>query len=163
MLVQRRKRGPTHLNKGQKLTISLSFKEKEDEKRKTAMAKQAHTMSSFFKAKAVASPAPIARKPGVADPSSKSTVSIYVLCLIVSPAPTFRKSSPVTSDFHKAFKPVVHRQNVAWAEINHWVKSKRRSRTAEKAETDESPTGAQAALVSRSEESYNIWERRGEQ
>jgi len=50
-------------------------------------------------------------------------------------------ASPVHSDFHKTFKPVVERPTVEWAEINRWVKPWRRSQEGSKRAVEAAENG----------------------
>jgi hypothetical protein len=98
------------------------------------MAKQAQTMSSFFKAKPVVALAPVVSRASPAGPSSTCCHKPRRRYLTGFPAPKVSNTSPVASDFYKAFKPVPRRANVEWAEIHRWVRPRRRSKGKEDGE-----------------------------
>ncbi|ORY24369.1 hypothetical protein BCR39DRAFT_546875 [Naematelia encephala] len=89
-------------------------KDREEEKKRNVAAKQAQGFMGFFK------PKPAERNPvnreNHAGPST----------------PIVREKKLQVSDFARTFKPIAMKPNVEWAEINRWVKPRRKSQSPEK-------------------------------
>lgn len=81
-------------------------------------------MSAFFKPKAAASP--VISRASAAGPSSELQLDKwYVVADPIIESPLRQTSSSTMSDFHRTFKGIQERANIAWAPSDRWKKARR--------------------------------------
>lgn len=88
-------------------------------RKEAAVAKQAQTMSMFFKPKTAAAAAPARPALPTVKPLSPSA------------SPTPASPQPTVSDYRRTFRGITKKANVDWADMNIWRRDPRRRSSPE--------------------------------